>query len=259
MNTENPLLSKARMPGETYRLPSNELFYHNDELDVSVREAEVHVYPMTAIDEIVMKSPDMLFSGKAVEDVFLRCVPQVKKPMELLAKDVDHLLLCLRKVSFGDDLEVTVKHDCENAVEHSYIIQISDLIKKSRQIDPTTLASYTTTLENGQKVVIEPIRFGDYTRLLQSNDSDAEYSAKEWADVMLNSFCDIISSVDDITDKPFIKEWLGTIPAVWVRDIADAIENTSSWGPDFETTVVCKDCGEQLEVTAPLNPVAFFT
>ena len=86
MNTENPLLSKVRMPGETYRLPSNDLFYHNDELDPSVRDGEVHVYPMTAVDEIIMKSPDMLFSGKAVEEVFLRCVPQIKKPMELLGK-----------------------------------------------------------------------------------------------------------------------------------------------------------------------------
>jgi len=88
----NPLLTRVEMPGSTFQLPSRGLFYDNGELRDDVEMGEVHVHPMSAFDEILMKTPDALFSGEAVHKVFLRCIPQVLQPVELLAKDVDFLL-----------------------------------------------------------------------------------------------------------------------------------------------------------------------
>lgn len=258
MNNDNPLLNRIRMPGETFRLPSGGIFYTNEELHESVREGEVHVEPMTAIDEIVMKSPDKLFSGQAVKEVFGRCIPEVLKPGQLLAKDVDHLIICLRKVSFGNDLEIVYTHDCKDAEEHSYIVQINELIKASRTIDPTTLSSFNIKLENDQTVVLEPVRFEDYTRILQANQ-EKEFTPEEWKDVMLDSLRDVIQSVDTITDKEMIREWLEKVPAGWLKSISGGIETTSDWGPTFETSILCRDCGERTPITAPLNPIAFFT
>lgn len=258
MNTDNPLLQRIHMPGETFRLPSGGFFYTDDELSESVRDGEVQVIPMTAIDEIVMKSPDKLFSGQAVEEVFGRCIPQILKPGRLLAKDVDHLLICLRKVSFGEEMEINFTHTCEDAAEHSYVIPVQDLIRSSRVIDPSTMATFTLKLDNDQIVVIEPIRFDDYTRLLQSNE-DREFSSEEWKNVMLDSYSDIIQSVDDTVDGKLIREWLERIPVGWLHDISVAVDKTSNWGPTFETTVQCRDCGETTSLIAPLNPIAFFT
>lgn len=105
---DNPLLRRFNhMPPETFRLPSGGVFYTNGELDDEVINGEVEVHPMTAIDEITIKSPDMMYQGTAIEKVFSRCIPQVLKPLELLTKDMDYLLVCLRIVTYGETLDLT--------------------------------------------------------------------------------------------------------------------------------------------------------
>ena len=67
--SENPLLSKLNMPGATFKLPSCGLFYTSGEITPDVVDGEVHVQPMTGYDELLLKSPDMLFSGQGVNKV----------------------------------------------------------------------------------------------------------------------------------------------------------------------------------------------
>jgi len=255
----NPLLSRVRMPGETFRLPSGGIFYRNGELRDNVKDGEVHVLPMTAIDEIVMKSPDMLYSGDAINDVFSRCIPDVLRPDDLLAKDVDFLLICLRKVSYGHEMEITATHTCEDAKEHSYVISMDQFIKDSKRIDPTTIASsYTAEMPNGQIVKLQPIGYKNFVKLMQVNDS--EYATPEKIkNVSFDALLDVIISVDEITNKTMISEWLDKLPAGWLRVINTKIEDATNWGPTFTTQVKCKDCSATMEVTAPLNAVAFFT
>jgi hypothetical protein len=33
----------------------------------------------------------------------------------------------------------------------------------------------------------------------------------------------------------------------------------NDWGPKQTVELVCKDCGEKMDVELPLNPVSFFT
>src|SRR5271170_226889 len=122
----NPLLERIRMPGETFRLPSGALFYPTESgiLDSTVTDGEVHIHPMTALDEIALKTPDLLFSGLAVIQVFGRCIPQIKDAKRLLAKDVDFLLVALRKVSYGPEMELSYTHDCEKAKSHNYVASV---------------------------------------------------------------------------------------------------------------------------------------
>jgi hypothetical protein len=120
----NPLLRRfSHMPPETFRLPSGGVFYTDGELDPEVVNGEVVVYPMTAIDEITIKSPDMLYQGSAIEKVFNRCIPQVLKPMKLLTKDVDYLMVCLRIVTYGKMLDLTWQcpPTCEKRIEKERI------------------------------------------------------------------------------------------------------------------------------------------
>ena len=108
----NPLLARVNLPGETFKLPSGGILYDDDEISSDVKDGELHVLPMTTYDEILLRTPDLLFSGDAIKQVFNRCVPQVTNPMLLFAKDVDFLLLCLRKVTYGDEMEVPYTHTC---------------------------------------------------------------------------------------------------------------------------------------------------
>ena len=115
MTQENPLLKRIKLPGRRFRLPSKGLFYKNGELDESVVDGEVEVFSMTTVDEINLRTPELLFNGEAVRKVFKRCIPEVKEPFKLLSNDVDFLLGCLRVVSYGN--EITVDTYCPKCEE----------------------------------------------------------------------------------------------------------------------------------------------
>ncbi len=257
---QNPLLDRIKLPGETFTLPSGGLFYNNGELDESVRDAEVHVHPMTAIDEIVIKTPDMLFSGDAVRQVFARCIPQVKKPDMLLAKDVDFLMVCLRKVSYGDEIQIEHKHDCENAKNHTYSVDVTQFIKKAKRIDPTTVAKeFTVEMPNGQVVMIQPIRFKDFVRVMQlANTEEQIEDPEKLRDMLVESVSNLIVKVDDISDNQMIREWLAQVPPMFMKKVNERVDQTLEWGPEFGAEVKCADCGTKMNIIAPMNPLAFF-
>ena len=255
--TPNPLLARVEMPGSTFQIPSRGLFYNDGELRGDAEMGEVHISPMSAYDEILMKSPDHLYSGEAVTKVFGRCIQQVMKPMELLAKDVDFLLVCLRQVTYGNEMEIKYTHTCEDAKENSYMIQLADFIGSTKKIDPTTVGKlYTVTLENGQVVKLHPSKFKDVLTMYQ----DVSFETTPEEELAMNVFIikSVISSVDSITDDKHIEEWIQKISAGWLKALTDTISNTSDFGPDFALKTKCKDCGKSIEIQTPVNPISFF-
>jgi len=258
----NPLLERVRMPGETFTLPSGGIFYTNGELDPSVHNAEVRVNPMTALDEIVMKTPDMLFSGDAVREVFARCIPSVIKSDRLLAKDVDFLLVCLRKVSYGNTMRLEQTHNCNGAKPHKYDVDITTFIQKTKRIDPTKVPTqFCATMPNGEKVYLEPIRFGHLIEVLQitKDENEGHQKPEQIRDRMIDSMTNVITRVDEVDDKEMIREWLRVITPEFYRIINDKIDDTIDWGTSFRASLKCHDCGKFFPVDMPLNPLAFFT
>jgi len=254
----NPLLSRVELPGSTFQLPSRGIFYNNGELREDVQDGEVHIHPMSAYDEILMKTPDALFSGEAVHKVFLRCIPQVVKPTELLSKDVDFLLVCLRQVTYGDEMEIRYMHNCKDAKNHPYTVNIPHFLQKSKKIDPTTVGNtYTTKLPNGQKVKLHPSKFKDVIKMYQDSNPEGLTPEKE-LEMTVFVIKSIIHSVDNIEDGNMIDEWIRKIPATWITTLSNTIEKASDFGPNFTFKTKCKDCGADIEIQSPINPISFF-
>jgi len=259
---ENPLLAKIRLPGITYRMPSQGLFYHSGELDTSVKNGEVEVFPLTTLDEFTLSMPDKLMSGKAIEEVFARCIPQVKKPLDLLAKDVDYLMVALRQVSFGDDIEVLYKHTCEKAKERKYDINVQEIIRNSKEIDPTIIGEkFSLELPNGQKITMKPMTYGDIVKILhdQAMQKEDEQTDLQLMNITSHTFASVIDSIDGTSDRAFIVEWFEHIPASYKRMIQNKVDGMTDWGTDFGVKRVCKDCKEEIEIQVSANPVSFFT
>ena len=216
---------------------------------------------MTAMEEVILNTPDKLMSGRAVVEIFSRCIPQVKKPGLLLSKDVDFLMVCLRMVTFGQFMEITFEHDCENAKEHSYMVDLQAMIRETRAIDATKLnEEYVHKTPNGQVVSLKPLTYTDIvqlyqtTALMKSDDLSEEESKK----LIVDTLASVIKSVDAVTDKAFILEWVEKIPLKWKRDIQKTAQSISQWGVEFETKHTCKDCGEDITIFVSPNPVSFF-
>lgn len=262
ISVNNPLLERLKLPGETFTLPSCGVFYGDGVLDDTVKNAEVRVHPMTAIDEITIKTPDMLFSGDAVREVFKRCIPQILNVNALLSKDVDFLLVCLRKVSYGDNIEISANHTCDETKTHTYQVDTNTFIKSAKRLDPTMVSEmFTVTMPNGQVVKLKPISFENYIKIMQNNnefDSNNDDSAETRKQKMIESISNIIQSIDDITVNEHIVGWLDKIPPMYANIINSKVENTFNWGSTFSTTVVCKECKEEMTLSAQLNPISFF-
>lgn len=260
-NSANPLLQKLQMPGRIFKLPSGGLFYNNGELDASVVNGEIHVHPISAIAEINLKNPDMLFSGAAVERVFKECIPDIKKASELYGKDVDAIMCFLRMVTYGSTYEVTAKHNCTDAKNHTYAINLDEVVNTAKPLDPTTAQKqYSTTLRNGQVIELEPIRFKHVIQLLQTMDKENnKLTPEEIQDGMIKNTLNTIKSVDGVSDRMFVEEWLRKIPAPIMNQIADLIDTSNEWGLDYVRQVKCKDCQEEFSLELPVNPVSFFS
>ena len=262
MSTTNPLLaSLAKMPGSTFRLPSQGLFYDSGELDPSVKNGEVEVYPMTAIDEIILSTPDKLLSGKAITEVFARCVPQILNPDKLLAKDVDFLMICLRLASFGSTLEIDHKHNCTDAKKHQYRVVLDDMVKSTKSIDPTSLQrEYVVTMPNGQVVALKPLTYSNVVQLYQTTAliKGTDLTQTEAEQLVVDTLASVIKSVDDVSDAAMIREWVLNVPLGWKKQLEKAAQHVSDWGIDLVHRDVCRDCGEVIEIPIAANPVSFF-
>ena len=264
--TTNPLILKMKkiIPSTTIRLPSKGMFYKHGELDASVVDGEIIVYPMTTLDEITIRGPDMLYQGTAIEQVVGRCAPQVKKTLDLLAKDVDYILVQLRKVSYGDN--ILLKFTCptcakalkddETAMEHEYSMSIDYFINKTKELNVSDLQKYTITLQNGMVLNLRPSRFGEMLKMNQGNDDGR--SPEEYVEIINTSILSVIQDVDGVDDGKQIKEWLKILPVKSMEEILSKIAEANNFGPEFKYSLKCKDCGTEHDISYILNPVSFF-
>jgi hypothetical protein len=261
-NVINPLMQRVRIPGETFTLPSGGVFYTHGELSPEVVNGEVHVYPMTAIDELIMKSVDKVFSGDAVKEIFGRCVPSVLQPGQLSAKDVDFLLVALRKVSYGPTFEMSYTHDCEKAELHTYEVSLDEYIRGVNRLNPTTIRQqFEYKTPNNQTIVFKPASYDDIVKMYQQQHAEGigtDVSNNEELRRILIGVIALIDRVDDTTDPDMILEWLKSLPVLWLQSISEAAGKTTNWGIQFEVTVTCKDCNKPVKVPTPLNPISFF-
>lgn len=262
----NPLLARLnRMPGETIRLPSLGKFYTNGELTEETVNGEIVLNPMTMTDEIMMKSPDMLFQGTAIERVFQRCSPNIKKPLDLLTSDVDFILTHLRRISFGPFVEVPFT--CSNPKckhENEVRVPLEYFTNSSKEIDVTDFdAKFSlTTPTDGNTVRLKPITFRDFLMMQQIN-ADSLTDPNVLEEYVLDSFSSVIAAVGEVENtseeqREFIKEWLNHIPRSDTELITKAVAGLQDWGPTFKYNAKCSKCKHSNELTTELNPTAFF-
>jgi len=257
-DTQNPLLTKIQLPGRTFQLPSRGALYHNGE--ISEQNGEIHVHPMTALAEINLKNPDLLFNGKALEAVLSECIPSIKKPLDLFGRDIDAILFFLRLVTYGSEYRIEVKHDCKDAKQHSYSVNIEELLQRMQMLDPTMVEEKrVVTLQTGQVVYTRPMKFKDVIELFHRTGNKKELSVEDIKELAIVNMLSMIERVDDVTDQKLIEEWLRSLTTPMMNRIQEGANELNGWGPEQIVTLKCKDCGEEIKVELPLNPVSFFT
>jgi hypothetical protein len=251
----NPLLQQLKLPGRVFQLPSRGSLYRNGEL--SSKEGEVHVRAMSALTEINLKNPDQLFNGNALAEVCAECVPDVKAPSQLFGRDVDAIMFFLRLVTYGPAFEINVKHTCEHAKNHSYTVDLEAMVNEMKPLDPT--AKFEVTIQTGQKVALHPVKFEHMIKLFQMNVGKKTLDEADIKKNIVFNLVNLIDNVDGVTDPKLIEEWVRGLTSPMQTKITEVIETMNDWGPASTTKLKCRDCGEEMTVELPLNPISFFT
>lgn len=256
----NPLLEPLKLPGRVLQLPSKGLFYTNGEMSEDVVGAEVHVRAMSAVDEIYLKNPDQLFNGHAIKKVTENSIPEILKPMQLLSKDVDALVLFLRLVTYGPMFDVTANHGCEKGKEHSYSVDLEAMVQRMKFIDETTIKdSLIAKTSTGQVVQLRPALYTDVMSIVQRNQTRTELSLDQQKQNMIDMLMTVTQNVDGIEDRAMIEEWYCSLSRPEIMRVLSRFDTIEDWGVDNTVTCICKDCGAEFVLDVPIDPVSFFT
>ena len=145
MLENNPLKQYFRIPSIYIKLPIGYKNYPTGTIEVP-DSGELPVYPMTAIDEITVNTPDALFNGSAIVELIKSCVPNIKDPWKLLSVDLDAVLIAIKSAAGGNDMEV--ESTCPACGESStYGVNLVGLLSTLKEGD------YDTELPAGELLV----------------------------------------------------------------------------------------------------------
>lgn len=277
MTQNNPLSKYFRTPGVHIKLPSGGRFNAFD-LDELAINGEIPVYPMTAADELLIKNPDALLNGYAVEKLVESCVPAVKSARSLPSQDMDVILLAIKLASYGDDLEVGTKcPHCQNEMEFSLSIQ--------NQILPYVIAmedEYSVRISDELVAYLRPYDYGCQSKInmtafeeakLMQSLLNVESSEEEKLEVFNSSFSritslnldllsrcimKIVTPEGEISDYNFIVEFVKKSPKEFVSKILEKMKEFDTTGVRKTTEIKCSECEHEWETVYTFDPSHFF-
>lgn len=265
----NPLAKHFRQPAIYAKLPSNGMFWPEGALDLPVT-GEIPIYPMTARDEITIRTPDALLNGQGVVDVIHSCCPSIKDAWKMPSIDVDATLLNIRIASYGNKMDFdTVCPKCNE--ESNFELDISSLVHQINMPD------YATPLEmDGLKIKLKPQAYFDVNRANQVafteqqiirtiNDSSLTDEEKQQkTDGYLTKLIDlnivvctkstkeiITEDGTSVTNEEFISEFYNMTDYKVLRAIQKRLETINNEVSIKPVHIQCTSCTHEYDV--PLN------
>jgi len=130
-NNQNPLVGYFRKPEVYISLPSRGNYYKPGILDLPPN-GEIGIFPMTARDELVLKTPDALLNGASTVEVINSCVPAITDAWEIPSVDMDALLIGIRIATYGENMDITVGcGECQEKNEYS--VELTNLMDQTKE------------------------------------------------------------------------------------------------------------------------------
>lgn len=151
-STPNPLSKYFRQPALYIKLPSEGKYWPQGSLDLPVT-GEIPVYPMTARDEITLRTPDALMNGAGVVEVLQSCCPSITNAWKMPSIDVDTVLIAIRVASYGYEMPIDTK--CPHCGEEN-----SHGVDLRQVLSGITCPDYNTRVEiDNLKIKVKPMEF----------------------------------------------------------------------------------------------------
>lgn len=272
----NPLRAHFRQPAIYLSLPSKGQFWGNG-LNLT-ETGELPIYPMTARDEILLKTPDALLNGQGVVDVIQSCCPNIVDAWQMPSVDVDPVLIAIRIASYGQDMPVdTTCPHC--AAENTFDVDLNAYLDNinmpnySKKIDiehvriklkPQNYSSVNET----NKIAYEEQRILENLGASESEDQEKLAAYKKHLDrlVKLNAkilvdnteYIEIPSSGTVVTETEFIEEFYFNCNSDICKELRNKLEEINQEGAVKPQAGTCTNCAENYNISLMFDYASFF-
>jgi hypothetical protein len=272
----NPLRAHFRQPAIYIKLPSHGQFWASG-LNMP-DNGELPVFPMTARDEIVLRTPDALLNGQGVIDVIQSCCPNIQDAWQMPSTDVDAVLIAIRIASYGNTMSFeSVCPHCQ--AEHRYEADLGSYI------DSIRLPNYNKKLTHGRiQIKLKPQNYKSLNetnqiayeeeRLINTlssadiNDSvkTEEYKKHLERLIELNTkilvdnteYVELTDSGTIVNDPEHIKEFYLNCDSDICKELRKQIEQVNREGALRPQQAQCEDCAKSYEVPLTFDYSNFF-
>jgi hypothetical protein len=278
---DNPLKKYFRQPAIYIKLPTQGMWYLDNEISAN-EDGEVAVYGLTAMDDIMLNTPDAMLNGKALEGVIQHCVPDVHNVKSLLVPDLEALFLGIKTASTGGKYEIericpNCQHDNNFEISCEAILNTMNYMEESDTV---------LLLDDELEVRVKPYSFEmrqmflqkqfEEDRTLKAIDdankdlddfSKAEILAQSIEKLSLITFELVSRSIVSVkllkqdivvTDKADINEWLINISKQKADAVIKTVNNLNSIGPNKTVPALCEKCNHNWMEELTFDPISFF-
>lgn len=274
---QNPLSKYFRQPAIYMKLPSNGQFWPNDALDLPV-SGEIPIYPMTARDEITLRTPDALMNGSSVVEVIHSCCPNIRDAWRMPSIDVDAVLIGIRIASYGHGMSIDTKCPyCSEENNHELDLRII--------LSSIKCPDYNSVIDvEGLKIKVRPqpyfgvnkqnaISFEEQRLInaLQQADSLSEEEKLKQVNESMNRLIKIsIDTVANSTESielpngelvkntEFIQEFYANADGLVVRNIQKRLAEINVEAAIPTQSTACTSCQKEYTVPLEFDYASFF-
>jgi hypothetical protein len=278
-NPHNPLSKYFRAPKLYIKLPSEGQFYPPNFLNTAVN-GEIAVYPLTAIDQILLKTPDAILNGEAMLKVVKNCVPDVSDPKLLVEPDINVILLAIRIASSGATAEWKIS--CPNCNhENLFDVNLTDILATAQPVTGTSEILVNNSLrvkvrpynfEQRNKQILNEIEESQTLKLLNANTESDENQKmaqlSEHVNKMAQRTFDVLAmSIESVTieetgevvtDSQYIQEFVKGISRTQADVITSSIRTLNQSGLDTVNKFKCESCAHEWSQQLDFDPTSFF-
>lgn len=274
--TANPLSGFFRQPALYINLTSGGEFWPEGALELTAI-GDLPVFPMTAKDEITLRTPDALLNGTSVVSVLESCCPNIKDAWQMPSIDVDSTLIAIRIASYGESMQIKAKcPECKE--EHEYDIDLQSVLSKIQKPDYTD----TVRTESGLTIKLKPLNYMqvsksgsvafEESKLIQSlsnpdlDKTVRELEYKKHIDKMIelnlenitNCTESITTSTAVVTDRKFIEEFYANAAGNVLKSVQDKLAQFSEIVGIKKEVATCSECEKEFSIQIDFDYSSFF-
>ena len=271
----NPLSQYFRQPALHLKLPSGGRFWPEGSLDLPVT-GEVPVYPMTAKDEIGLRTPDALLNGSATVEVIQSCIPAIKDAWKMPVSDLDAVLVAIRNASYGEEIEfTTVCPSCRESNE--YTISIHEIQGQADRINWDEAVTYgdlriylkPQTYFEMNRASIENFEEQRLIQLANNSDLPEDEKIKQFYEIFrkltsatiktLSANIDRIETNDQVVSNPaFIQEFIENAERSVFDTIRKQVTDIRQRVQTKPLHIQCDNCQHEYDTPFQLEQSNFF-